>query len=149
MARRLLDLIEAEDGAPITERLLADAWLVDDRWIGGGFAGVAVTVDGECFTPRPAIRRLPKEGTDPALPPAERGSRRAPASEQTEERAKNDLEWTEAALKESRREDEAQLARARGGADEAAEEASRTTWLAEARGVAEGEGGTGAIRRAS
>jgi chromosome segregation protein len=156
-ARRLLDLIEARgEAAPITERLLADAWLVDDLDdIADGFGGVAVTVDGECFDAAAGeIRRLPREGTDPAL--AARSEREELASrlaqrEQTQERAKRDLERAEATLTEARgREEESQkaLREARRALDEAAEEASRTGWLAERHAEREGEGSGTAIQRA-
>jgi chromosome segregation protein len=156
-ARPLLDLIEARgDAAPITERLLADAWLVDDLdEIADGFTGVAVTVDGECFDAAAGeIRRLPREGTDPAL--AARSEREELASrlaqrEQTEERAKRDLERAETALSEARaREEESQraLRDARRALDQAAEEASRTGWLAERHAEREGEGSGTAIQRA-
>ncbi len=157
-ARRLLDLIEARgDAAPITERLLADAWLVDEiDGLAEGFTGVAVTVDGECYDAAAGeIRRLPKEGTDPAL--AARSEREELASrlsqrEQTHERATNDLERAESALAESRtREGESQgaLREARRALDEAAEEANRTTWLAERQAERGGEAsGSGAIQRA-
>jgi chromosome segregation protein len=157
-ARLLLDLIEARgEAGPITERLLSDAWLVDDLdGLAAGFAGVAVTVDGECYDARAGeIRRLPKEGTDPAL--AARSEREELASrlsqrEQTEERANNDLERAEAALAEARgREEESQqaLRGARRALDEASEEASRTTWLAERHAERSDEdAGSGAIQRA-
>src|SRR3954469_20129225 len=156
-ARRLLDLIEARGAAaPITERLLADAWLVDDLdEIADGFAGVAVTVDGECFDASAGeIRRLPREGTDPAL--AARSEREELASrlaqrEQTEERARRDLELAEAALAEARgREDESQkgLREARRALDEAAERASRASWLTERHAERGGEGSGTAIQRA-
>ncbi len=156
-ARRLLDLIEARgEAGPITERLLADAWLVDDlEGLAEGFTGVAVTVDGECFDAAAAeIRRLPREGTDPAL--AARSEREELASrlaqrEQTEERARRDLERAEAALAEARtREEESQraLRDARRDLDRAAEEASRTAWLADRHAERGEEGGSGAIQRA-
>ncbi len=157
-ARRLIDLVEARgEAGPITERLLADAWLVDDLdGLAEGFGGVAVTVDGECYDARAGeIRRLPKEGTDPAL--AARSEREELASrlaqrEQTEERANNDLERAESALAEARsREEESQqaLRGARRDLDEASEEASRTTWLAERHAERSDEdGGSGAIQRA-
>ena len=156
-SRRLLDLIEARsDAAPITERLLADAWLVDDLdEIADGFAGVAVTVGGECFDASVGeIRRLPREGTDPAL--AARSEREELASrlaqrEQTEERAKRDLERAEGALTEARgREDESQkaLREARRALDEAAEQASRASWLTERHAERGGEGSGTAIQRA-
>jgi chromosome segregation protein len=157
-ARRLLDLVEARgDAAPITERLLADAWLVDELdGLAEGFTGVAVTVDGECYDAAAGeIRRLPREGTDPAL--AARSEREELASrlsqrEQTEERATNDLQRVESALAEARgREEESQraLRDARRGLDEASEQASRTTWLAERQAERGGEAsGSGAIRRA-
>jgi chromosome segregation protein len=157
-ARRLLDLVEARDEAgPITERLLADAWLVDDLdGLAAGFSGVAVTVDGECYDAQVGeVRRLPREGTDPAL--AARSEREELASrlsqrEQTEERANNDFERAESALSEARgREEEAQQALrvARRQLDEASEEASRTTWLAERHAERGDEGASsGAIARA-
>ena len=157
-ARRLLDLIEARDSAgPITERLLADAWLVDDLDdLAEDFAGVAVTVDGECYDARAGeVRRLPREGTDPAL--AARSEReelvsRLAQREQTEERTSRDLERAESALADARQhEEEAQrsLREARRGLDEAAEEANRTTWLADRQAErSEGGTGSGAIQRA-
>ena len=156
-ARRLLDLVEARgEAAPITARLLADAWLVDDLdEIEEGFSGVAVTVDGECYDAAAGeIRRLPREGTDPAL--AARSEREELASrvaqrEQTEERAKRDLERAEASLAEARaREEESQgaIREARRTFDQAAEEASRTGWLAERHAEREGEGSGTAIQRA-
>src|SRR5918994_2369223 len=157
-ARPLLDLVEARgDAGPITERLLADAWLVDEMdGLAEGFAGVAVTVDGECYDAAAGeVRRLPKEGTDPAL--AARSEREELASrlaqrEQTEERARNDLERADRMLAEARtREDEAQrgLRDARRELDEATEEATRTTWLADRRAERGGEAsGAAAIQRA-
>jgi chromosome segregation protein len=157
-ARALLDLVEARDGAvPITERLLADAWLVDEiDGLAAGFGGVAVTVDGECYDAAAGeIRRLPKEGTDPVL--AARSEREELASrlaqrEQTEERARNDLERADRMLAEARtREDEAQRARrdAQRELDEATEEATRISWLAERRAERGGQASaSAAIQRA-
>ncbi len=157
-ARRLLDLIEARgDAAPVTERLLADAWLVDEiDGLAEGFAGIAVTGDGECYDAAIGeVRRLPKEGTDPAL--AARSEREELASrlrqrEQTEERAKHDLERADRMLEEGRSREEAaqrDLRTARRELDEATEEASRTVWLAERRAErGEGDGGSAAIQRA-
>ena len=157
-ARRLLDLIEARgEAGPITERLLANAWLVDDLDdLAEEFHGVAVTVDGECYDARAGeVRRLPREGTDPAL--AARSQReelvsRLAQRERTEERASRDLERAEAALAEARRrEEEAQhsLRGSRRGLDEATEDANRATWLAERHAERSEEGsGSGAIQRA-
>jgi chromosome segregation protein len=156
-ARRLLELVEAKgEAGPITERLLADAWLVDDLDdLAEGFAGVAVTVDGECFDAAAGeLRRLPREGTDPAL--AARSEREELASrlsqrEQTEERTRLDLERAERALAEARtREEESQgaLRDARRELDQAAEEASRTAWLADRHAERGEEGGSSAIQRA-
>jgi chromosome segregation protein len=129
---------------------------VDDlNEIADGFSGVAVTVDGECYDAAAGeIRRLPREGTDPAL--AARSEREELASrlaqrEQTEERAKRDLERAEASLAEARaREEESQSAirEARRTLDQAAEEASRTGWLAERHAERGGEGSGTAIQRA-
>jgi chromosome segregation protein len=156
-ARRLLDLIEARgEAVPITERLLADAWLVDELdGLAEDFGGVAVTVDGECYDAAAGeIRRLPKEGTDPAL--AARSEREELASrlaqrEQTEERSRRDLERAESTLAEARgREEEGQraLRDARRELDQAAEEASRTSWLADRHAERESEGSGSAIQRA-
>ncbi len=156
-ARRLLDLVEARgDAAPISERLLANAWLVDElEGLAEGFSGVAVTVDGECYDAGAGeVRRLPREGTDPAL--AARSEREELASrlgqrEQTEERARRDLERAESALAEARRREEAsqrELRDARRKLDEAVEEANRTSWLAERRAERGDEGSGSAIQRA-
>ena len=157
-ARRLLDLIEAGGAAgPITERLLADAWLVDDLdELAESFGGVAVTVEGECYDAAAGeLRRLPREGTDPAL--AARSEREELASrlaqrELTETRATRDLERADSALADARsREEEAQrgLRDARRTLDEATEEANRATWLAERDAERSQEGtGSAAIQRA-
>ena len=156
-ARRLLDLVEARgEAGPITERLLANAWLVDELdGLTDGFTGIAVTVDGECYDAGIGeIRGLPREGTDPAL--AARSEREELASrlaqrEQTEERAKRDLERAEGALAEVRgREEEAQTAlrEARRELDQAEEEASRTAWLAGRHAERAEDGSGSAIRRA-
>ncbi|HYU16105.1 MAG TPA: AAA family ATPase, partial [Candidatus Acidoferrum sp.] len=151
-ARRLLDLVEARGAAArVVDRLLADAWLVDElERLPSGFTGLAVTVDGECYDGAAGeLRLLPREGTDPAL--AARSEREELASrlrqrEQTEERAKRDLEKAEEALAVARtRHDEAHVARreARRELDEASEEASRATWLADQRAQRDqGEGQT-------
>jgi chromosome segregation protein len=156
-ARRLLDLVEARGAAaPVVERLLADAWLVDElERLPSGFAGIAVTVDGECYDGAAGeLRLLPREGTDPAL--AARSEREELASrlrqrEQTEERAKRDLEKAEEAQAAARtRHDEAHVARreARRELDEASEEASRATWLAEQRAQRDEGEGQSSLRRA-
>ena len=156
-ARRLLDLVEARgEAAPVTERLLADAWLVDELdGLEDGFAGVAVTVDGECYDAAIGeVRRLPKQGTDPAL--AARSQReellsRLNQRERTEERAKGDLERAETALAETRAQEETaqvELRKARRQLDEAAEEASRTAWLAERHAERAEDGSGSAIKRA-
>jgi chromosome segregation protein len=156
-ARRLLDLVEARgEAGPVTERLLANAWLVDDLdGLAEGFSGVAVTVDGECYDAGVGeIRRLPREGTDPAL--AARSQReelvaRLGQREQTEERARRDLERTETGLGQARaREEEAQAAlrEARRELDQATEEASRTAWLAERHAERAEDGSGSAIQRA-
>jgi chromosome segregation protein len=141
-ARRLLDLVEAPGPASrIAERLLADAWLVDDlKAVPPGFAGLAVTIDGECYDGAAGeLRRLPAEGADPAL--AARSAREELVSrlrrrEETEERANRDLERAGEALAGAReRHDQAHTALREGQRelDEAAEQASRASWLAERR----------------
>jgi len=156
-ARRLLDLVEARGAAgPVVERLLADAWLVDelDR-LPSGFAGIAVTVDGECYDGGAGeLRLLPREGTDPAL--AARSEREELASrlrqrDQTEERTRRDLEKAEEALAAARTShDQAHVARREGRRelDEASEEASRASWLAEQRAQRDEGEGQSALHRA-
>ena len=158
-ARRLLDLIEARGDAGPDHRAPARRRLAGGRsrraspraspaWRSRSTASASTPAAGE-------IRRLPREGTDPAL--AARSEREELASrlaqrEQTEERAKRDLERAESALAEARqREEESQsaLRDARRALDEAAEEANRTSWLAERQAERSGEGsGSGAIQRA-
>ena len=141
-ARRLLDLVSAEGAAAeVAERLLADAWLVGDLAdVPQGFAGVAVTVDGDCFDGAAReLRRLPREGTDPAL--AARSAREELASrleqrERTVERAERDFEQAERALAEAQRgrdETDYALREGRRRQDEATEEATRAELRAQRR----------------
>ena len=137
---------------PITERLLADAWLVDDLdGIAGGLRGGRGHRRRRVLRRRGAgeIRRLPREGTDPAL--AARSEREELASrlaqrEQTEERASTT--WSEprrlsprrAAARRSRRARCGTPPRARPGRrggepDELARRASRR---ARRRGLGDG-----------
>jgi chromosome segregation protein len=156
-ARRLLDLLEAEGpAAEISRRLLADAWLVTDlSELPADFAGLAVTVDGDAYDGASReLRRLPREGTDPAL--VARSAREELASrlsqrEQTEQRARRELEKAEEALEAARHaHDQTQVAlrEARRALDEASEGASRTSWLAQRR-EEQGDGPRGsALQRA-
>ncbi|MGZ5341812.1 MAG: chromosome segregation SMC family protein, partial [Solirubrobacterales bacterium] len=97
-ARPLLSMVEAEDRArPVIERLLGDAWLVEDLTeLPEDFAGIAVTVDGDCYDAAGAeLRRLPRAGTDPALLARSRREELALRLEQrtqTEQRAQRELE---------------------------------------------------------
>ncbi len=147
-ARRLLDLVRAEGAAAeVAERLLADAWLVDDlATLPEGFGGIAVTVDGDALDAAVGeLRRLPREGTDPAL--AARSAREELASrvsqrEQTLERAERELAKSEEALAAAqRRRDETDYAlrEARRSLDEATEESRRAAWLADRRAEREGD----------
>ena len=155
-ARRLLDLVEAEGPArEVAERLLADAWLVDDLTeLPGDFRGIAVTVDGDAFDGGAReLRRLPAEGTDPALSARsarEELSSRLEQRRKTEERATRDLERAEEALAGARAErDQSDYAQreARRRLDEATEEATRASWLAERR-AERGEEGAETVKRA-
>ena len=156
-ARRLLDLVTADGTAlEIAQRLLADAWLVDDLTeLPQGFTGIAVTVDGEAFDGGVReLRRLPREGTDPAL--AARSAReelvsRLEQRRTTEERGRRDLERAEEALAKARDlRDETDLALREGRrrVDEAAEEASRATWRSDRRADREDADGTSTVKRA-
>ena len=141
-ARRLLDLVKADGAAgEIAERLLADAWIVDAlESLPDDFTGIAVTIDGDAYDAAAGeLRRLPREGTDPAL--AARSAReeltsRLAQREQTVERAARDLERAEESLATAQGErDETDLALrdARRTLDEAVEEGRRTRWLADRR----------------
>jgi chromosome segregation protein len=156
-ARRLLDLVEADGPArEVADRLLADAWLVDDLTaLPPDFSGIAVTVDGDAFDGGAReLRRLPAEGTDPAL--AARSAREELSSRleqrrKTEERAGRELEVAEEALagaRAQRDQSDYALREARRRLDEAAEEASRTTWLAERRSERGEQSGGDAVKRA-
>ncbi len=141
-ARRLLDLVRADGAAgDVAQRLLHDAWLVDDlEEVPSDFRGIAVTVDGDCFDGSVGeLRRLPREGTDPAL--AARSAReelvsRIAQREQTAERDARELARADEALAKAQAErDSTDLAMrdARRALDEADEEAKRTSWLADRR----------------
>ncbi|MDP9187858.1 MAG: AAA family ATPase, partial [Actinomycetota bacterium] len=155
-ARRMLDLVKAEGAAgEIAERLLADAWLVDDiESVPAAFDGIAVTIDGDAYDAAAGeLRRLPREGTDPAL--AARSAREELASrvaqrEQTVERNERERERAEEALAAAQSErDETDLALRdrRRALDEADEEARRTRWLTERR-AERSENGPTTVKRA-
>ena len=150
-ARRLLDLVKADGAAgEIVERLLADAWLVDDfTALPKDFTGIAVTIDGDAYDAKVGeLRRLPREGTDPAL--AARSSReelssRVAQREQTVERASRELERAEeafAAAQAERDQTDLALRESRRGLDEATEELRRAEWLAERRAERSSDGPT-------
>jgi chromosome segregation protein len=156
-ARRLLDLIEVAEGArPIVEWLLADAWLVDELTaLPEGFAGIAVTVDGDLYDGSAReLRRIPREGTDPALlarSEREELAGRLAERERTEQRSANELKGAEDGLDASageRDRAEAALRAARRRLDETAEEARRAQWLAEKRATGQDAEGPMALRRA-
>ena len=155
-ARRLLDLVDADGAArEVAERLLADAWLVDElSELPQGFRGIAVTVDGDAYDGGAGeLWRLPREGTDPAL--AARSAREELASRleqrrKTEERAANDLKRAEDSLtgaQAQRDQSDDALREARRRLDEAAEEARRATWLADRRAERD-EDGAATVKRA-
>ncbi|MFN2612548.1 MAG: AAA family ATPase, partial [Solirubrobacterales bacterium] len=107
-ARPLLQMVEAEGrAAAVAERLLGDAWLVDDiTSLPQGFAGIAVTHSGECFDGSIGeLRRLPRGATDPALLARSQREELAVRVEQrltTETRAKRELEIAEQRFAEAR-----------------------------------------------
>jgi chromosome segregation protein len=154
-ARRLLDLIEVGEGArEVVERLLADAWLVDDlSELSDDFSGLGVTIEGECYDGSAGeVRRLPRGATDPALlarSQREELAARLQRREQTSERARRELERAGEVVASARAERvraEGALREAQRQVDEAAEEARRAAWLADRR--AESEAGGEALRRA-
>jgi chromosome segregation protein len=150
-ARRLLDLVKADGAAgEIVERLLADAWLVDDfTSLPKGFTGIAVTIDGDAYDASVGeLRRLPREGTDPALAARslrEELSSRVAQREQTVERASRELERGEeafAAAQAERDQTDLALRESRRRLDEATEELRRAEWLAERRAERSSDGPT-------
>ena len=107
-ARPLLDMVAAEGAAvPVTDRLLADAWLVDDLTaLPEDFAGIAVTYDGDCFDGAAGeLRRVPRGATDPALlarSDREELALRLEQRTKSEVRAKRELEIAEEEFAEAR-----------------------------------------------
>ncbi|MDX6616579.1 MAG: chromosome segregation protein, partial [Solirubrobacterales bacterium] len=107
-ATRLLDMVAAEGAAvPVTDRLLANAWLVDDLTsLPDDFAGIAVTYDGDCFDGAVGeLRRVPRGATDPALlarSDREELALRLEQRSKSEVRAKRELEIAEEEFAEAR-----------------------------------------------
>jgi chromosome segregation protein len=107
-ARPLLDMVEAEGRAKgIAERLLGNAWLVDEiAAVPEDFGGVAVTLGGECFDGSVGeLRLLPRGATDPALLARSQREELAERVEQrqtTETRARRELEIAEERFAEAR-----------------------------------------------
>jgi chromosome segregation protein len=107
-ARPLLDMVEAEGRAKgIAERLLGNAWLVDEiAAVPDDFEGVAVTLGGECFDGSVGeLRVLPRGATDPALLARSQREELAERVEQrqtTETRARRELEIAEERFAEAR-----------------------------------------------
>jgi chromosome segregation protein len=107
-ARPLLGLVEADERARgVAERLLADAWLVEDLdEVPEDFGGIAVTIEGACLDGSMGeLRRLPREAGDPALvarSQREELALRLQKTAQTEERGRRELELAEEALADAR-----------------------------------------------
>ena len=148
-ARRLLDLVQAEGAAGRGRRAAARRRLAGRRpaELPEDFAASRSPSTATPTTAPPAsCAGCPREGTDPAL--AARSAReelvsRLEQREQTAERATRELEQAEEALATARAErDETDhaLREARRRLDEAAEEARRTTWLAERRAERDEDG---------
>ena len=101
-------MVEAEGAAiPVAERLLADAWLVEDLTaLSEDFRGIAVTYDGDCFDGAAGeLRRVPRGATDPALvarSQREELSLRLEQRTKSEVRAKRELEIAEEEFAEAR-----------------------------------------------
>jgi chromosome segregation protein len=101
-------MVAAEGAAvPVADRLLADAWLVDDLTsLPEDFAGIAVTYDGDCFDGAAGeLRRVPRGATDPALlarSDREELALRLEQRTKSEVRAKRELEIAEEEFAEAR-----------------------------------------------
>jgi chromosome segregation protein len=144
-ARRLLDLLEPDESVKeVAERLLANAWLVEDiAEVPEDFTGIAVTIEGVCFEGATGeLRRLPPSASDPALEARtqkEELVHRVGERAKTAERAAQELEEAARQLDESQAQLDriaAELRDARRDADAAGEEADRLAWLAEQRRTA-------------
>ena len=107
-ARPLLAMVEVSERARlVVERLLGDAWLVEELTeVREGFGGIAVTLDGDCFDAAGGeLRRLPRGATDPALLARSQREELALRLEQrakTEQRARRELEVAEQELSKAR-----------------------------------------------
>jgi chromosome segregation protein len=128
--RRLLDLVTgcADDARPHVERLLADAWLVDDLGsVPAGMTGVAVTRDGVALRPADGLVTRSSGGW----------ARRAlhARAEDAERAAAAALEEARAAAAGSRADVE-RTARRRRAADRAATRASEALARARAQAAA-------------
>jgi chromosome segregation protein len=155
-AERLLDHVEAEDGAAgLAERLLASVWVVDDlAAVPGGFTGVAVTRGGRVWRPGSGdLRQAPAGGAEQVLEQRNRRTELVDASEravQAEAEARLAVDrGGELVLAADRARDEAEAA-LRGAVREveaAAEVVRRTEWLIEQRSQSPDEG-PDAVRRA-
>ena len=156
-ARPLLELVEADEGvAELAERLLGDAWLVEElTGIRDDFEGIAVTIEGHVLDAGPGeLRRLPRGATDPAL--TARSEReelvhRVAERERTAERASAVFAQANEAAERARERHETAaraLRDATRALEEAKEDASRKEWLLGQRRQSSEEQGPEAVRRA-
>jgi chromosome segregation protein len=155
-AERLLDRVDADAAAaPLAERLLAGAWVVDSlESVPRDFAGVAVTRAGRVWRPASGeLRQAPAGGAERVLEQRNRRTELVAASEravQGEADARIALEAAgERVLAADRGRDESETA-LRGAVREveaAAEAIRRAEWLIEQRSQSPDEG-PDAVRRA-
>ena len=155
-ATPLLDAVQpAPEQRAALERLLADAWLVDDlSTLPPGFTGIAATRSGRAyFAATGEVRQAAAGGEERILEERNRRERLVAASEQAvrdEAAAREAAEAAQRAVADAwARRDEAEGAvrAAVRERDEAAEAARRAAWLIERRREAPGDG-PAAVRRA-
>ena len=155
-ATRLLDVIDnASEHAPVLERLLGNAWVVEDLGsVPDGFDGIAATRQGRAlFGATGEVRQAAAGGEERVLEERNRRDRLAAASAEAaaeEARARQAAEAAQAAVAEAwsaRDAAEGELRAATRERDEAAEAARRAGWLMERRREAPGDG-PAAVRKA-
>ena len=155
-ATPLIDAVRTvSEAKPTLERLLANAWLVDDlASLPPAFAGIAATRAGRAyFGATGEVRQVAAGGEERVLEERNRRERLVAASEEAacaEAAARAAAEAAQAAVAEAwgkRDEAEGHMRAAVRERDEAAEAARRAAWLIERRRQAPGDG-PAAVRKA-
>jgi chromosome segregation protein len=155
-ATRLLDVIDsASEHGAVLERLLGNAWVVEDLGsVPAQFEGIAATTGGRAlFGHTGEVRQAAAGGEERVLEERNRRDRLAAASAEAaaaEARAQQAAEAAQAAVAEAwsaRDSAEGELRAATRERDEAGEAARRAGWLIERRREAPGDG-PAAVRKA-